>query len=330
MKGKNGSSSIQSEKITGKALRKSKCLRSSEDWKDIILSYSSASNGLRSITSQWKLFSPDETLSLAVILDVNQRGFVSWNDLCILGEMIYDVYRCDAAHPVRAYKILYKSILQSLYNMCGTVMDSSTVDKIMKVASSAREQNFQPLQLFEEYLLKSQTSSGNLHTDDESIDWAAEFFTKLLLRTQESRDSHSRIQLSSHTVTSSLADSISKLSAISVGTVDSAGSFRFLKNAKLMMSTDTPSTTRLHHLGTATTTGASNLRNYSFCNEQDETMESAMQPVRKGVEKEEESGEEKKESHMSSPLSVFQIAETSSSYYDNDSAFDLNAVHNTS
>ena len=55
-----------------------------------------------------------------------------------------------------------------------------------------------------------------------------------------------------------------------------------------------------------------------------------MQPVRKGVEKEEESGEEKKESHMSSPLSVFQIAETSSSYYDNDSAFDVNAVHNTS
>ena len=239
MKSKSVSSSVQSE------IRNSKCFINSEDWKGFILSYSSASKGLRSITSKWKLFSPEEAISLAVILDVNQRGFVSWNDLCILGEMIYDVYRRDAAHPIRAYSILYKSILQSLYNMCGTVMESSTVDKIRKIASSAREQNFQPLQLFEEYYLKSQNSSGNFHSDDGCINWAADFLTELLQRTQESRDSLARNQLSSHTVASSLADSISKLSAISVGTVDSAGSFRFLKNAKLMMSTDTtPSTTR--------------------------------------------------------------------------------------
>ena len=39
--------------------------------------------------------------------------------------------------------------------------------------------------------------------------------------------------------------------------------------------------------------------------------------------------EEKKEAH-SSPMSVFQIAEASASYYDNDSAFDMHSVHNTS
>ena len=53
-----------------------------------------------------------------------------------------------------------------------------------------------------------------------------------------------------------------------------------------------------------------------------------MQPAKMKAE-EEQSGEEKKESH-SSPMSVFQIAETSTSYYDNESAFDVNAVHNTS
>lgn len=242
MQSKNFSSSIQPGNITGKALRKTECNSNFEDWKDFILSYSRASKGLRSVNSKWKLFSQDETISLAIILDVNQRGFVSWNDLCILGEMVFDVYRRDAAHPIRAYRILYKSILQSLNNMCGTVIESSTIDKIRKVASWAREQNFQPLELFEEYI-KARNSVGNIQMDNGSTNWVTDFLTELQHRTQESKDFLARNQPSSHTVASSLADSISKLSAISVGTLDSAGSFR-LKNAKLMMSTDTPCTTR--------------------------------------------------------------------------------------
>ena len=243
MQSKNLSSSVQSGNITGKALRTSECHSNLKDWKDFILSYRRASKGLRSITSKWKFFSHDETISLAIILDVNQRGFVSWSDLCILGEMVFDVYRRDVAHPVRAYRILYKSILQSLNNMCGTVIESSTIDKIRKVASWAREQTFQPLELFEEYI-KARNSVGNFYSEDGSTNWVTEFLTELQHRTQESRDSLARNQLSSHTVASSLADSVSRLSAISIGTLDSAGSFRFLKNAKLMMSTDTPCTTR--------------------------------------------------------------------------------------
>ena len=212
-----------------------------DDFRTINVSYTKSANGLKSLSLHWGAFPREEILSLVLLLDVNQRGYICWNDICLLGEMIYDSFRRDAAHPIRAYKLLYKSIRQSLKNMYFSFLSSSVGKKVSQLVASSRENGFCPLQLFEEYIIY-QSAKADIAAADSKPAIVAKFLNKLAHRLDEEINSLVRLPLSvrddlSTTPSQMTASKSGRTRSRSGSEVDSS-SLRYLRSASLLMVPD--------------------------------------------------------------------------------------------
>lgn len=142
----------------------------------IRIKFTEALQGLRSFSNQFLGHSDEELLSLLVIFDVNRHGWIYWNDLCLLGEMIYDSFRKDPTHPTKAYTLLYRSILQSISSSSNSLLPPSFIEKLNQLTKTSKELGLRPLLLLEQFDLGRKKQQ-----QDQSVGDGADNFVHIAL-----------------------------------------------------------------------------------------------------------------------------------------------------
>jgi hypothetical protein len=124
-----------------------------------VLSYSDVANGLRTLGRRWSIYSTDELLSVAILMDVGGHGCFTFEEFFKFSQIVSDSLKQEPANSVKCFDVLFECLKERMKQQHdglrareNYLMSADLEDKLAEVVKTARRNGILPLRLLYSYV----------------------------------------------------------------------------------------------------------------------------------------------------------------------------------
>jgi hypothetical protein len=123
------------------------------------LSYLELTDGFRRLGKRWTFYSPDELLTLAVLMDLENKGYFTFEDFFNFAFIVTESWKQGKADPTKCFDVLFECLRERLLRRMEETRRNNDYriapaleEKLVDIVANARRRGMAPLMVILSYV----------------------------------------------------------------------------------------------------------------------------------------------------------------------------------